>query len=102
MSSYSTSLLLWCDFSTNKELIAYDKTLEQIQQWLNASKLYYLSNEDLRESIGLSICDACITGSYPTPYGEELHKLTNNGNLDDSVRHYEQIGSSQVITNSNK
>ena len=64
--------------------------------------MYYLTNEDLHESIGLPICDACITANYPTKYGEHLYKLTYDGNLDDSVRHYEQIGSSQVITNSPK
>ena len=88
------------DFSTKKELIAHEKTLEQIQEWLEVTKLYYLSNEDLHASIELSICDACITGDYPTTYGKKLGELANKGELSDSNRHYEQIGSSNVLTNS--
>ena len=86
------------DFSTTKELIAHDKTIEQICIWLDATKLYYLSNEDLKESIGLPICDACITSDYPTEYGKKLAEMATSGDLNDTTRHYEQIGTSHVIT----
>ena len=86
------------DFSTRKELIANDKTIEQICIWLDATKLYYLTNEDLKDSIGLPICDACITSDYPTSYGKKLSEMSSNGILDNSNRDYEQIGTSNVIT----
>lgn len=86
------------DFSTRKELIANEKTIEQICIWLDATQLYYLTNDDLKDSIGLPICDACITSDYPTPYGKKLSEMSSNGSLDSKSRDYEQIGTSQVIT----
>jgi len=86
------------DFSTRKELVANDKTIEQICTWLDASKLYYLTNEELKDSIGLPICDACITSDYPTPYGKKLSEMSSNGTLDSNSRDYESIGTSHVIT----
>jgi amidophosphoribosyltransferase len=78
------------DFSTKKELIASDKSIEQICEWLESTKLYFLSVDELKESIQLSICAACITGDYPTSYGKKLAEMLSNGDLSDSDRHYEQ------------
>ena len=86
------------DFSTRNDLVANDKYIEQICIWLDATKLYYLSNEDLRDCIGLPICDACITSDYPTPYGKKLSEMSSNGVLNETNRDYEQIGTSNVIT----
>lgn len=87
------------DFSTRKELLANEKSIEDICAWLESTKLYYLTNEDLKDSIALPICDACITGEYPTSYGKKLAEMSSNGTLNDENRDYEQIGTSNVITN---
>ena len=79
------------DFSTTGELIAHNRTIEDIRVWLGASKLYYQKLEDLRVSIGLPLCDACLTGDYPTQYGKKLSEMAHTGAVDDQKRHYEQL-----------
>ncbi|MBI5635860.1 amidophosphoribosyltransferase, partial [Candidatus Micrarchaeota archaeon] len=59
------------DFSTYKELIATDKTIEQIRDEIGADSVYYNTIESLVDAIGLpkgSLCLACLTGEYPTKH----------------------------------
>ena len=50
---------------------------------LGADSLRYLPVESIARAIGLDhdqLCQACITGDYPTPYGQELYQIAlNNG-----------------------
>ena len=61
------------DTSTKEELIASDKSVEEIRKIIGADTLTFLSTEGMVESIGSQIsgetgghCLACFTGKYPT------------------------------------
>jgi amidophosphoribosyltransferase len=55
------------DFPTKEQLIAYRMTLPQICQEIGADALIFNDLERLKQAIGLrDLCDACITGNYPT------------------------------------
>ena len=54
--------------STREEMIAHDRTVEEIAEELGADSLAYLSMEGVYEAIGTprrAHCDACFTGDYP-------------------------------------
>ncbi len=54
------------DFPTRGELIASNRSVEEVRAILGCDSLRYLSCEDLRRGIGLpSPCMACFTGEYP-------------------------------------
>ncbi|MGN6253851.1 MAG: amidophosphoribosyltransferase [Solirubrobacterales bacterium] len=56
------------DMSTREEMIAHDRSIEEIADELEADSLAYLSMAGVYEAIGADPgehCDACFTGSYP-------------------------------------
>ncbi|HEY2161167.1 MAG TPA: amidophosphoribosyltransferase [Solirubrobacteraceae bacterium] len=56
------------DMSTREEMIAHDRTVDQIADQLKADSLHYLSLEGVYEAIGgtrADHCDACFSGEYP-------------------------------------
>ena len=56
------------DMSTREEMIAHNRTVEQIADELEADSLAYLSIAGVYEAIGGDPgehCDACFTGNYP-------------------------------------
>jgi amidophosphoribosyltransferase len=56
------------DMSTREEMIAHNRTVEEIADELDADSLAYLSIEGVYEAIGTGAdvhCDACFTGRYP-------------------------------------
>jgi amidophosphoribosyltransferase len=62
------------DMSTREEMIAHDRTVEQIADELGADSLAYLSMEGVYEAVGAPAerhCDACFTGTYPLGDGGE-------------------------------
>jgi len=66
------------DMATRWELLAARKTVPQIQEFIGADSLGYLSLEGLVEAVGLppdSLCLACLTGDYPIPVQLEMDKL---------------------------
>jgi amidophosphoribosyltransferase len=69
------------DTSSREELIAADKTVEEIRQFIGADSLYFLSPEGMTEAIGRpdnepnrGHCLACFNGCYPT----EIYEDTKN------------------------
>ncbi len=59
-----------CYFGTDvpacDQLIAYNRSLEEIRELIGADSLAYLRLERLPELVkGLPICDGCFTGKYP-------------------------------------
>ena len=66
------------DMADQDELIAANKTVEEIRELANADSLGYLSIEGLlqvsRGDKG-GFCDACFTGNYPVPVQLHLGKL---------------------------
>jgi amidophosphoribosyltransferase len=76
------------DMSTSEEMIAHERSIEEVASELDADSLAYLSLEGVYEAIGndrTSHCDACFSGEYPLGDGgngdgkfalEELPVLT--------------------------
>lgn len=60
------------DMSTYEELIAKQKTLEEIRTYLGADSLGYLSIDGLKKSIGLPLCTGCLDEGYPTKHARRL------------------------------
>ena len=67
----SSPPFLWpCYFGTDiperEQLIAYNRSIEDIRKIIGADSLGYLGVERLEEMVGgLSICKGCFTGPYP-------------------------------------
>ena len=67
----SSPPFLWpCYFGTDipvrEQLIAYNRSIEQIRELIGADSLGYLGIERLEQMVdGLSICKGCFTGTYP-------------------------------------
>ena len=67
----SSPPFLWpCYFGTDvparEQLIAYNKTVDDIRKIIGADSLGYLALERLTEMVkGLPICTGCFTGKYP-------------------------------------
>jgi amidophosphoribosyltransferase len=58
------------DTPSKNQLIAANKSVEEIREYIGADSLSYLSLEGLKNACGegekTSYCSACYTGSYPT------------------------------------
>jgi amidophosphoribosyltransferase len=66
------------DMATRWELIAAQKTIPQIRDFIGADSLGYLSIDGLIKAVGLpreKFCLACFTGEYPVPVQLEMDKL---------------------------
>lgn len=66
------------DTGDRSRLLAAQLTVEEIEQFLDADSLAYLSLEGLEESAGgtkLGFCNACLSGRYPTPVSEAGDKF---------------------------
>ncbi|MCI5857741.1 MAG: amidophosphoribosyltransferase [Agathobacter sp.] len=67
----SSPPFLWpCYFGTDiparEQLIAYNRSIEEIRQIIGADSLGYLAIDRLPEMVdGLPICKGCFTGNYP-------------------------------------
>jgi amidophosphoribosyltransferase len=65
------------DFPDRSKLMAANHSLEEIQKYLNADSLHYLSQDGLVAATGLpksSFCMACYDGNYPVPYDPAVDK----------------------------
>jgi amidophosphoribosyltransferase len=60
------------DMSTYKELIANQKTVDEICEHLGADSLAYITVGGLKKAIGLPICTACLTEEYHTDFVKKL------------------------------
>lgn len=66
------------DMATYHQLLAAHKTIPEINEYIGADSLGYLSVEGLIKAIGLpgdNFCLACFTGEYPIPVQIEMDKL---------------------------
>src|SRR5262249_19561854 len=55
------------DFPSPSELVAHNKTPEEIAKSLGADRVFYQTLEGLTEAIGeKKLCLGCLTGKYPT------------------------------------
>ena len=70
------------DFPSNTELIASEKQVSEIRDFLGLDSLTYLSLEGMVEATGLSMdtfCLACYTGNYPIEPDRSFQKLALGG-----------------------
>jgi len=66
------------DMATRRELIAAQKSVPEICEYIGADSLGYLSIEGLIKAVNLpreNFCMACFTGDYPIPVQLEMDKL---------------------------
>ncbi len=66
------------DMATRWELIAAQKTVPEIRDFIGADSLGYLSIDGLIKAVSLPrdiFCLACFTGDYPIPVQIEMDKL---------------------------
>ena len=64
------------DMSTKQEMVAHDRTVEEIAAELNCDSLHYLSLEGVYEAIRgtrETHCDACFSGDYPLQRTDEAN-----------------------------
>ena len=55
-----------------------DEVQAEMAKSLGADSLRYLPVEAVARAIGFDgdqLCQACITGQYPTPYGQKLYQI---------------------------
>ncbi|MFC1910690.1 amidophosphoribosyltransferase [Chloroflexota bacterium] len=67
------------DMATRRELIAAQKSIPEIKDFIGADSLGYMSLDGLIESVSLPrniFCLACFTGDYPIPVQLEMDKLS--------------------------
>ena len=67
------------DFSTKGELIAANKSIEELRDLLGLDSLHYISLDGLLKSTGMAnpennFCKACFDGCYPVEFDESLSK----------------------------
>ncbi|MDY6906413.1 MAG: amidophosphoribosyltransferase [Thermodesulfobacteriota bacterium] len=67
------------DFSTKGELVAAQKTTEELAGFLDLDSLHYLSIEGLLEATGVpapetQFCKACFDGCYPVAFDDMISK----------------------------
>jgi amidophosphoribosyltransferase len=66
------------DMASRWELIAAQKTIPEVRDYIGADSLGYMSIDGLIKAIGLPremFCLACFTGDYPIPVQIEMDKL---------------------------
>jgi len=66
------------DMATRWELIAAQKTIPEVRDFIDADSLGYLSIDGLIKAVALPkdiFCLACFTGDYPIPVQLEMDKL---------------------------
>lgn len=66
------------DFASKKELIAHDRTVEEIRQFIEVDSLAYLSLDGMLQCSGVpkdDCCTACWTGQYKVPVQLTINKL---------------------------
>ena len=66
------------DTPDQSELIASNKTVEQIRKWMGATSLHFLSLEGLVKSIGIpkdKLCTSFFTGEYPIDLKERKKEI---------------------------
>jgi amidophosphoribosyltransferase len=77
------------DTPNQAELLAANHSIEEINRYLGCDSIAYISLKNLVEAIGVTggFCDACLTGTYPTPIPVNTPKLR--------ILHEEEVGDLQ-------
>ena len=78
------------DMATHEELIGYNKTTEEIAEFIGADSLAYLSIDGMMSAVRETAkpaetcghCDACFSGDYPLDVSEWLNMSNRKGAFD--------------------
>jgi amidophosphoribosyltransferase len=65
------------DFPSRDELVASERSVEEIRAFLEVDSLVYLSLEGMLSCVNsqkLNYCEACFSGNYPIPIDANFHK----------------------------
>jgi amidophosphoribosyltransferase len=65
------------DMKERKELVAANRTQEEVAQVVGADSVHYLSIPGLVEALGIkaeNLCLGCLTGRYPVEVPQERHR----------------------------
>ena len=69
---------LGIDTPTKKELIANHMTVQELEDWMGADSLEYLSVQNLQTALqGENFCFGCLTGDYPVEKPEKLEEAAS-------------------------
>ena len=64
------------DISSTKQLVAANRSVEEVRQFIGADSLAYLSLPALMRAVGHGtidqFCRACFDGAYPVPVPQQL------------------------------
>ncbi len=78
-----------------KEAPIGEATFAEMAQAIGADSLRYLPVDAIARAIGRpasDLCQACITGKYPTPCGQQLHEIATQNADNGTARTYEAKG----------
>jgi amidophosphoribosyltransferase len=81
------------DIPTYQELIAAQKSVEEIRKAVGADTLVYQSIDDMVKAIGLGkeeLCLGCLNEDYPTAFGREISKRIREAGTKSNVRAWEE------------
>jgi amidophosphoribosyltransferase len=76
------------DMATRWELLAAQKSIPEIRDFIGADTLGYLSVDGLIKAVGLpknNFCLACFTGDYPIPVQLEMDKLALENKMKEAI-----------------
>ena len=66
------------DFPSTTELVAHNRTVDQVRSFVGVDSLHYLSLEGMLKSVKMSAnkyCTACFSGEYPILVDEPVEKF---------------------------
>jgi len=66
------------DFPDQRKLIAHERTVEEIRDYLGVDSLHYLSHEGMLSCVRMApnkYCTACFSGDYPMDVHEPVEKF---------------------------
>jgi amidophosphoribosyltransferase len=66
------------DFPDQRELIAHERSVEEVRDYLKVDSLYYLSLEGMLSCVKMGAekyCTACFSGDYPINVEEPVEKF---------------------------
>jgi amidophosphoribosyltransferase len=80
---------LGIDMATREELVAADRSVEEIREHIDADSLSYLSIEAITDALGegdADLCLGCVTGEYPYDIeGEERDREVASPGIDSAA-----------------
>ena len=66
------------DFPDQRKLVAHERSVEEIREYLGVDSLYYLSHEGMLSCVQMDkekYCTACFSGQYPMDVTEPVEKF---------------------------